>query len=224
MKNIAIILSAGSGTRFGEKIPKQFLTVNGKMIIEHTIEIFQTHPKIDEIMVAPPESYLHLSDYLSKYSKITTFVRGGSERYHSTLAVLKSLEGHEEANLLFHDAVRPFVSQQIISDVLQSLGKYTAVVVAVPSTDTILEVSEKEIITNIPARKSIYRAQTPQAFRLSIIQKAFALALQDAHFLPTDDSSVLFRYLPDEKIFIVHGEEKNRKITFEEDLALFNLS
>jgi len=222
MKNIAIILAAGAGTRFGEKIPKQFLMIKHKMMIEYTIEAFQSHPEIDEIIVALPGNYLHLSEHLSKYSKITTFVRGGSERYHSTLSVLKSLEEHEEANLLFHDAVRPFVSQKIISDVIQALEKHKAVAVAVPSTDTILEISDKKMITAIPARERVYHAQTPQAFRLSIIQKAFALALKDEHFLPTDDNSVVFRYHPNENIFIVRGEEKNRKITFEEDIAWFN--
>ena len=222
IKNIAVILGAGAGIRFGERTPKQFLEVNHKMMIEHTIEVFQTHPKIDEIMVALPENYLHLSDHLSKYSKITAFVKGGSERYHSTLHVLKTLEKREEVNLFFHDAVRPFVSHQIINNVIQALEKHKAVVVATPSTYTILEINENETITRIPARETIYHAQTPQAFRLSIIQKAFALALQDAHFCPTDDSSVVFHYLPDEHIFIVRGEETNRKITFEGDVGLFN--
>ena len=221
MKNMAIILGGGAGKRFGEQTPKQFLTVNDKMIIEHTLEVFQTHPKIDEIIVALPENYLHLSVRLARYSKITAFVKGGSERYHSTLHVLKFMENHPEANLLFHDAVRPFVSHKIISDVIQALETHKAVVVATPATDTILEVNENKIITDIPAREKIYHAQTPQAFRFSLIQKAFQSALEDAHFLPTDDGSVVFRYLPDEKVFIIHGEEKNRKITFKEDFALF---
>jgi 2-C-methyl-D-erythritol 4-phosphate cytidylyltransferase len=220
MKNIAIILGGGAGKRFGEKIPKQFLMINHKMIIEHTIETFQTHPEIDEMIVALPENYLHLSDRLSIYTKITTFIKGGSERYHSTLHTLKVLENHEEANLLFHDAVRPFVSHTIISEVIQALQNHKAVVVAAPATDTILEVNENKIITDIPDRKKIYHAQTPQAFRLSLIQKAFQMAQEDCHFLPTDDGSVVFRYLPDENIVIIHGEEKNRKITFKEDLAL----
>ncbi len=222
MKNIVIILAAGIGKRFGEKIPKQFFTVNGKMIIEYTLDAFQSNPEIDEIMVALPETCFYVADALRKYDKITAFVKGGAERYHSTLAVLESLKGRGECNLLFHDAVRPFVSQQIIHDVLDALKKHNAVVVATPAIDTIIEVDSEKIVTGIPQREYVYHAQTPQAFKYSTIQKAFDLALQESAFMPTDDGSVVFRYLPNEKIYIVQGERENHKITFEKDIILFN--
>ena len=222
MKNIAIILAAGSGSRFASGMPKQFLPLGDKMLIEHSLALFQQHPDIDEIRVAVQEEYLPIMITLKDtglYPKLSQIVIGGKERYESTLAVINSFSEDAEANLLFHDAARPFITTEIVTEVVSTLQQVRAVVVAIPATDTMLEVSEEGSICRIPDRNRLWHAQTPQAFRLSVIRQAFQLAMQDASFKTTDDSGVIFRYLPQEPILIVKGNIANKKITYQEDMS-----
>ena len=222
MKNIAIILAAGSGSRFASGMPKQFLPLGDKMLIEHSLCIFQQHPDIDEIRVAVQEEYLPLMTTLKDtglYPKLSQIVIGGKERYESTLAVINSFSKETEANLLLHDAARPFITTEIVTEVVSALQQVKAVVVAIPVTDTMLEVSDEGSICRIPDRSRLWHAQTPQAFRLSVIRQAFQLAMQDVSFKTTDDSGVLFRYLPQEPILIVKGNIANKKITYQEDMS-----
>lgn len=218
--NVAIILAGGSGTRLGGERPKQFLTVAGKMVIEHTIEAFHRNSRIDEIAIVTRVDYV---DDMRKmiaqnaYEKVKHVLCGGKERYHSSLAAL-AVYHDDNDRLLFHDCVRPLVSQRIIDDCLDALDSYDAVDVAVPSTDTIIEVDEQGNICRIPQRSRLRNVQTPQGFRRSVIRRAFDLALQDSEFMPTDDCSVVFRYLPDTRIRVVEGDTSNIKITYKEDL------
>lgn len=224
--NIAIILAGGSGSRVGGDRPKQFLEVAGKMIIEHTIETFHRNERIDEIAIVSREDYVPDVKALVErrgYTKVRHVLCGGKERYHSSLAALAAYKDDADC-LLFHDCVRPLVSQRIINDCLDALKEYDAVDVAVPTTDTIIEASPNPsqggelIITGIPPRSTLYNVQTPQGFHRGVIAKAFDLALQDPSFQPTDDCSVVFRYLPGTKLHVVNGEPTNIKITYKEDL------
>ena len=221
MKNIAIILAAGEGSRFESDMPKQFLPLGNKMVIEHALTCFQNHPEIDEIRVAVQEKYLPLIAELKAkgcYPKITHSIIGGKERHESTLAVVNSFAEEAEANLLFHDAARPFITTQLVTEVIAALQQVKAVVVAVPATDTIVEVSQEGNICRIPDRNGLWHAQTPQAFRLTVIKNAFQLAMQDSTFKTTDDSGVVARYLPHEPIRIIKGNISNKKITYQEDM------
>ncbi|MDR2978897.1 MAG: 2-C-methyl-D-erythritol 4-phosphate cytidylyltransferase [Bacteroidales bacterium] len=221
MKNVAVILAAGSGSRFASDIPKQYVKIQGKMIIEHTIEAFQRHPFVDEIMIAVQPLFAPLIELIKKeekYNKLTSIIIGGKERYDTTLSIINHCEGKEECNLLLHDAVRPFIDQNTISDVITALHDYEAVVVATPAIDTILEVNDEQRITAIPDRKRLWNAQTPQAFRLSTLRSAFEKGVEDPNFHATDDSSVVFRYLPQTSIHIIAGLASNMKITYSEDV------
>ena len=223
MKNIAIILAGGTGQRLGDTIPKQFLKVAGKKVIEHTLDVFQNHPQIDEIAVVSNPNFLNDVEAIvikNSYTKLKKILQGGKERYHSSLAAINAYDGIEEFNLIFHDAVRPLVNDRIISDCIQALEKYNAVDVAIKTTDTIIQVNEKEYITGIPVRENLRNGQTPQAFKLSTIKKAYELALQDNGFKTTDDCGVVCRYLPDEPVYVVKGEQFNMKLTYKEDLFL----
>jgi 2-C-methyl-D-erythritol 4-phosphate cytidylyltransferase len=218
--NVAIILAGGSGTRLGGERPKQFLTVAGKMVIEHTIEAFHRNSRIDEIAIVTRVDYVDdMREMIAQnaYEKVKHVLCGGKERYHSSLAALAAYHDDDD-RLLFHDCVRPLVSQRIIDDCLDALDSYDAVDVAVPSTDTIIEVDEQGNICRIPQRSRLRNVQTPQGFRRSVIRRAFDLALQDSEFMPTDDCSVVFRYLPDTRIRVVEGDTSNIKITYKEDL------
>ena len=222
MKNIAIILAGGSGSRFGADMPKQFLQVAGKMIIEHTIDAFERHPMIDEIAIVSRADYMEeMREMVKKdgYVKVTHVLQGGKERYHSSLAAIEAFTDDDD-NLLIHDGVRPLVSERIISDCVNALAEYEAVDVAVPTTDTIIELNEDGSIARIPQRRLLRNAQTPQCFRRRVIAEAFRLALQDPDFFPTDDCSIVLKYMPEVAIKVVDGEPSNIKVTYKSDLEM----
>ncbi|RBQ30113.1 2-C-methyl-D-erythritol 4-phosphate cytidylyltransferase [Aliarcobacter vitoriensis] len=221
--NIAIILSAGSGSRFGSDVPKQFINLAGKNIIEYTIAAFEQNDKIDEICIVTDTIYHEKLLEISKnnnFIKVKKVIQGGVERKDSSYNAIKEYENQKDINLIFHDAVRPFVSQRIINDTIEALKKYNAIDVAIPTADTIIQIDEiSKTIENIPQRSKLQRGQTPQAFKLEIIKKAHELAIEDINEpMFTDDCGLVKQYLPNEKIFVVNGEEKNIKITYKEDL------
>ncbi|MCF0183371.1 MAG: 2-C-methyl-D-erythritol 4-phosphate cytidylyltransferase [Bacteroidaceae bacterium] len=220
MKHIAIILAAGSGTRLGGDKPKQFLEVGGKTILEHTVGAFARHDGIDEIAVVTRADYVdEVRRLTARCTKVRHVVEGGKERYHSTLAAL-NLYTDDDDILLFHDCVRPLVSQRIIGDCIEALRTHAAIGVGVPATDTIWQTTADHCIAAIPPRATLVNAQTPQGFRRSVIRRAYDLALADPSFVSTDDCGVVRRYLPDTPIHIVAGEPTNIKITYKADLLL----
>ena len=220
--NIAIILAGGSGSRLGGDLPKQFLKVAGKTIIEHTLDVFEQHPQIDEIaVVSRPDFIGTVRQIVSDggYAKVRKVLPGGKERYDSSLSALRAYT-HDDDNLLLHDAVRPMVSPRIISDCISALDSYEAVDVATMTTDTIVQVDDNNCIAAIPPRQYLRNVQTPQCFRRSTIMRAYELALQDPDFVTTDDCGVVKKYLPEVPIYIVRGEPTNIKVTYAEDLFL----
>lgn len=222
MKNIAIILAGGSGSRFGADRPKQFLEVDGKMIIEYTIETFERHPLIDAIAIVSREDFIADMEEMVKrngYTKVVCILKGGSERFHSSLAAIERFTA-DDCNLLIHDGVRPLVTDRIITDCAEALHSYEAVDVAVPTTDTIIELADDGSIARIPPRRMLRNAQTPQCFRRKTIAKALQMALADPDFLPTDDCSIVHRYMPEVAIKVVAGEPTNIKITYKEDIEM----
>jgi len=204
-------------------IPKQFIKIAGKTIIEHTVDIFENHELIDEIcIVAHPDWIWRIEEIVNhgNYGKVKKIISGGKERKDSSLSAIRSyeLEG-EEINLVFHDAVRPFLEKRVIDECIDKLSEYNAIDVAIPATDTIIEV-EDDIIKNIPDRSRMMQGQTPQCFRLSTISKAYSEAMNDRDFKPTDDCGVVKRYLTNEKIYVVRGSVRNIKITYAGDIFL----
>lgn len=221
--NVAVILAGGIGSRLAMSIPKQFFKVAGKMVIEHTVDAFECNANIDEIVIVSNPFYISDVEALvikNDWKKVKKILKGGKERYDSSLSAINAYQD-EEANLIFHDAVRPLVSQRIINDVVEALGKYHAIDVAQPSTDTIIQVNGA-FIEQIPDRSKLQRGQTPQAFRLGTIRRAYELALQDTGFKVTDDCGVVNKYLPQEEIYVVKGEECNMKLTYKEDTYLLD--
>lgn len=222
MKNIAIILAGGTGSRVGENCPKQFIQICGRSVIERSVDAFERCDMIDEIAVVIHPLWIDKMNEIvnaNGWTKLRKVVCGGNVRAMSSVAAIKMYRNEGECNMIFHDAARPLVSERIIRDVVEALEKYEAVGVASPVTDTIF-VAEKDMVTSVPDRSKLFRAQTPQAFRLSVIDRAYEIALSDEHFKSTDDCGTVLRYLPETEIHLVDGEERNMKVTFREDIEI----
>lgn len=226
MRNVGVVLAGGIGSRSGLSTPKQFYKVAGKTVLEHTIDVFERHSGIDEIAVVINSQLMREVEAIilrNKWTKLKKVLTGGNERYDSSLAAIRAYSDDPDCNLIFHDAVRPLLSARIIDDIIVALKSYKAVDVAVPATDTIIQVDgDGRIIRSIPDRRLLRRGQTPQAFRQSVISKAYEIALKDPAFVSSDDCGTVVRYLPDEKVYVVDGEESNMKLTYKEDSYLMD--
>jgi 2-C-methyl-D-erythritol 4-phosphate cytidylyltransferase len=218
---VAVVLGGGMGTRFGSSVPKQLLTLAGKTLVEHCVGAFADAPDIDEIvLVMPPDYHQEAREIVG--DRVSAILEGGvtrSDSVRNALAYLTARYPEAQTGVLFHDAARPLVTQQIIKDCAAALEKHEAIGTAVPASDTILVVADG-VIASVPPREALYRAQTPQGFRLDTIARAHALAAADPAFIPTDDCGVVLRYLPDVPVHIVAGSERNIKVTYPSDLPV----
>ena len=222
LRNVAVLLAGGVGARVGLDLPKQLIKIAGMPIMEHTLGILDSHPEVDEIIVMMAPGHLdavHAMTRTGRYPKVTTILEGAGTRNDTTQAALAAL-GEDECNVLLHDAVRPLLSHRIISDCFTALETYQAVDVAIPSADTIIELADDNTIANIPDRSRLRRGQTPQAFLASTLRAAYVGANQDPGFTATDDCSVVLRYLPEARIWVVPGDEQNMKVTEPIDVYL----
>lgn len=212
-KTVAIILAGGTGSRLGWEIPKQFVKVAGKKVIEHTLDVFESHELVDEVyVVINPQYYDYfLEIVLPKYKKIKKVLKGGKTRQESSRIGVYSLD-EDVDKVVIHDAVRPLVTKTIISNVIEALDKFCAVDVVIPATDTIV-VSDGSTVLRIPNRRYLYRGQTPQGFRRDVVLKAHKLAEKEGFFDATDDCSLVLRYnLCD--VGVVRGDVTNVKFTY----------
>lgn len=222
--NIAIILAGGIGSRMGFNYPKQFVKIAGKTALEHTVDIFQQHEQIDDIIiVSERQSYQQIESLIAKnnFSKVSRIIFGGKERTDSTLSAIHALqEQSPDTKLIIHDAVRPLLSMHIISECIEKLDNYNAVDVVIPAVDTIVHVdSDRQEIIDIPKRSEYYQGQTPQAFKLGTLRKAYEIYLQGG-VQGTCDCGIVLKTLPEEKVGIVQGSETNIKLTRPVDLFI----
>jgi 2-C-methyl-D-erythritol 4-phosphate cytidylyltransferase len=245
MRMVAVVLGGGVGQRLGAGMPKQLLTLGGQTLVERCVAAFDQAPGVDEVLVVMARGYTEqvkamLAD--GGYRKVTDVIEGGATRPDSTRVALAAIAGPAaggglggaadgghgggggigaggDCGVLLHDAARPLVDQRIIADCVAALEVYEAAGVAVPSSDTIV-IAENGVMRSVPRRETLFRCQTPQCFRLSVIARAHELAAADPDFAPTDDCGVVLRYLPGVDVHIVPGSERNIKITFPQDLAV----
>ncbi|MGW1107615.1 SDR family NAD(P)-dependent oxidoreductase [Streptomyces sp. NPDC002540] len=223
-RTVAVVLAGGTGQRIGLATPKQLLKIAGKSMLEHTLHVFENAPDIDEVVVLmTPDHVTDAEKIIAKAGlrKVSRVLAGGSTRSGTTHlaieAVAAGLDGDEDCNLLFHDAVRPLLSQRVVEECVRALERHRAVDVAIPSSDTVIVTrthgDDGEFITEVPDRGRLRRGQTPQGFRLSTIRRAYGLAAADPLFRATDDCSVVVKYLPDVPVHVVMGDEHNMKVT-----------
>ncbi len=222
-RTVAVLLAGGIGVRVGLGIPKQLIKIAGKAIVEHTLEVVNASPVIDEVIIVMNAGSLSELDSIrdpKRFPKLSQVLPGGATRNDSTQVALAALGDDPDTKVIFHDAVRPFVTDRILEECVEALDDYEAVDTAVPSADTIIEVDSASHITGIPNRSMLRRGQTPQAFRLGTIRRAYDLANKDKKFHATDDCGVVFTYLPDVPIYVVEGAAENMKITEPIDVHL----
>ncbi|PDP86133.1 2-C-methyl-D-erythritol 4-phosphate cytidylyltransferase [Glycomyces fuscus] len=223
-RTVAVVLAGGSGQRIGLATPKQLLKIAGKTILEHTLTLFERAAGVDEVLVMMNPGFVSDAEAIVRkagLAKVSRVLPGGTSRNATTQLALDALSHlpDETTNVLFHDAVRPMLSQRVIEDCVAALDRFEAVDVAIPSSDTIIEVDE-DVITDVPTRSRLRRGQTPQGFRLGAIRGAYAKAWNDPGFEATDDCSVVLRYSPDVPIHVVAGEEQNMKVTQPVDIFI----
>ncbi|MBR3839292.1 MAG: 2-C-methyl-D-erythritol 4-phosphate cytidylyltransferase [Clostridia bacterium] len=226
--NIALILAGGSGTRVCGEKPKQFMEINGKPMLVHTVCRFMGHPQIDYICVITAEEYLeYTKELLSKYGcKVDAVLPGGCNRRESSLIgilYLKSVFSPENI-VLIHDGARPNVSLNIISENIKKATETGAAVTAVRSQDTILLGNCNDMINGYVDRDNAYTVQTPQSFRLGVISKAHFTIDEKIRDGLIDDSKItddsMLAYMTGEKVSIVQGEKQNIKVTTMDDFGI----
>jgi 2-C-methyl-D-erythritol 4-phosphate cytidylyltransferase len=214
-----ILPAAGMGKRMGAGKNKLFIELKGIPVFIHTLRIFSSDAQCQEIIMSVhPDDQEEMNHLIKEYqieNKIT-LVSGGAERQHSVYNGLKNITG--DGIVLVHDAARPFIQKALIAELVESAENYGAAVVAVPVKDTIKKVENGLVIETVE-RSSLWAVQTPQAFRIPLLNKAHHHA-EKMGFLGTDDAS-LVEFLG-EKVAIVKGDYNNIKLTTTEDLAFAN--
>ncbi len=227
MKVIVILPAAGLGTRMapaGKGVPsKQFFEIAGTPILVHTLRCFTSHPQVTDIVIALRKNEMEqCRQRLAKegLDGKVVMVEGGEHRQDSVSNALGSLKAAKDDIVLVHDAVRPFVDNEIISDVIQEVQKHGAAIAGLPAVDTIKQVeraADGAIITSTIPRERVVQAQTPQGFRYELIKRAFDSAAADG-YVGTDEASLVERV--GESVWVVMGSARNIKITTPGDMEL----
>jgi 2-C-methyl-D-erythritol 4-phosphate cytidylyltransferase len=235
MKVVAIIPAAGLGTRMasapgakGKKpaATKQFAELGGTPILIHTLRKFAASSEVSDIYIALRENEIEgFRARLEKEAKeilrkTIHLVAGGEHRQHSVANAMSSVSAADDDVVLVHDAVRPFVTEEIIHNVIQAAQKYGAAIAALPAVDTVKQVertSDGALITATLPRERVVLAQTPQGFRYDVLRKAFDEAAADG-FMGTDEASLVER--SGHAVAVVMGSPRNIKITAPADMEL----
>ncbi len=218
-KTALIIPAAGSGSRLNRDIPKPYIRLAGKPILEHTVRRFLSLESLAEVVVATSREYLEEAGGILKgiasSSLSFTVVEGGRERQHSIYNALQEID--ESEIVIVHDAVRPFVNASQIEACCRTAEEVGGAVLGVPAKDTIKKVDDGLIIKDTPSRRYLWQAQTPQVFRKEILVEAYRQAME-VGFVGTDDASLVERI--GRKVKMVEGDRSNFKITYPLDLKL----
>lgn len=223
MEVIAIIPAAGEGKRTKTSLRKQFLPINGKPVLAHTLEKFQKIQAVDGIIVLVPRGLVrYCKEYIvKKYSldKVFKVMTGGKGRQDSVRNGL-NVTPPECQLVLVHDGVRPLISKDHILACIKAAKRYGAAITAVRAIDTVKLSTDDAVILETMDRKNVWLAQTPQVFRYSILKQAYDLAYKDG-FYGTDEASLVERL--GKKVKLVEGSYRNIKITTREDIAIAEL-
>lgn len=224
MKNIGLIIAGGSGNRMHQDIPKQFLTVNERPVIVYTLEAFEKHPEIDAIAVVCIEGWEQvLWAYARQFNitKLQYVVPGGENGQDSIRNGVYELEKHysPEDIVLIHDAIRPMVSAEIISDNIRVARKNGNAITVIPCAEAMMETEDGLVSIGSYPRDRLKRTQTPQAFHLGQICDLHRRALKAG--ITNSVASCTLMVEMGEQVFFSAGSEKNIKLTTVEDIDIF---
>lgn len=221
------VLAGGSGSRMGKtEKPKQFLEVAGKPIIVHSVERFCAHDAFDKVLVVTPEAWIGhtetiLSEYIQDMSRVT-ILAGGDTRNETLMNAVRYIEQQgkldEDTVIVTHDAVRPFVTERMITESIEAAAGTGACITAVPSTDTIVKSKDGERILEVPDRSELYQVQTPQSFRAAELKRLYESLTEEEKFVLTDAGRIFV--MKNRPVEIVRGETYNIKITYPDDIII----
>lgn len=224
MANVALIIAGGAGSRMHQDIPKQFLTVNERPVIVYTLEAFESHPEIDAIAVVCIEGWEQvLRAYAKQFdiSKLKYVIPGGKNGQDSIRNGVYELERHFAPDdiVLIHDAIRPMISAEIISDNIRVARKYGNAITVIPCAEAMLETEDGVISAGSYPRDRLKRTQTPQAFRIGDICNLHRRALDNG--ITNSVASCTLKIEMGEQVYFSVGSEKNIKLTTVEDIDIF---
>lgn len=208
-KNIAIIVAAGSGTRFGDDRPKQFLKLQGREILDYSVTSFSNHPLIHEVIIVTSQT--HFNHVTQAYPNCLVTL-GGASRQESVSNGLKVCP-QEAVHVLVHDAARPLVPSKLIDSCLQALEDYDGVAPAIKPVDSMVTLTEDSF--EALSREALRIVQTPQCFRTDILKEAHA-----SDILDTDEMGLVKQAIPTAKLTLINGAPETMKITRSSDLFL----
>lgn len=217
--NIALILAGGVGNRVGSVVPKQFIEVKSKPVLVYTLEAFQGCKQIDAICVVANSNWIvSVKNYVSVFniSKVKWIVEGGRTGLESLFNGIKAMkECPKDALILIHDAVRPFITNEVIEDNINVALKHGVAVTSVPCVETLVRIDENNKSVEQISRDSLMRVMTPQTFSYSVLNEILQKEdLKKCHY-PSFFSLYMSKGFP---VYCSHGSERNIKITYPEDL------
>ncbi|MFB9861028.1 D-ribitol-5-phosphate cytidylyltransferase [Salinicoccus siamensis] len=223
------ILAGGIGSRMGNvPLPKQFLDLDGKPILVHTVEKFLLTSEFDKILIATPQKWIaHTRDTLRKHNindERINVVEGGSDRNETIMNIINVIEDQDgitpEDVIVTHDAVRPFLTHRIIKENIANVLEHGAVDTVITAIDTIVTSTDGDSIKSIPVRNEMYQGQTPQSFNINLLRDSYNRLSDEDKKIMTDACKILV--VADKKVKLVAGELFNIKITTPYDLKVAN--
>ena len=217
MKTYGIILASGTGSRFGGDVPKQFVRVCGRMIVEYTLDACLRTNAIDELVVVVSEPWKDEVEEIAapwRDVKPTRVVLGGATRRESCENGVAAIP-EEDAKVLLHNGVQPFITPQVLGECVNALDRYDAVSVGSPCVYTVLELDDNRELKRIVPRSHSVNDLGPECFKLSFLRKVFAASRGDADF--TNLTGMVARYELG-TVYVVDGDPSNTKITYKDDL------
>lgn len=221
-----LILAGGIGHRMGSELPKQFIEINERPIIGYTIDTFVKNSKVDRVVVLVPEEWIHytcniIKENFPEQNKIDV-IAGGALRNDTIMKGIEFIEHNfdydSQTVIMTHDAVRPFVTQEIINGNINAMGSYIACDTVIPATDTIVHSMDGEVISHIPDRAELYQGQTPQTFNMKKFKEIY-ISLNDQEKNILTDAAKAF-VIKGEKVGLVKGSAANIKVTYPSDLKM----
>ena len=218
--NIALVLAGGTGSRLGADIPKQYIEVGDRMIIDYCLETLDVSEYIDKVWIVADSMW---QEYIRKPRKFTGFALPGKNRqlsiYNGLKAIEKSMQDIEDINVLIHDAARPLLSRELIAGCVRGVSEHDGVLPVLPMKDTVYFSEDGKIISGLLDRGEIFAGQAPECFNFKKYLAANEALLPDA--IMAINGSTEPAVMAGMDVVMIPGDEKNFKITTKEDLERF---